>query len=118
MRLKMTLGLLLLGSALVCLPSVVNAQWTAGTHFYFMGRGYTLVDPGGLVSPESGAEAARETAAAQYFADTFGDGSIVEPPFVEEDQAPFDAGLSILLGAGAIAGLKRARARKKLAASI
>ena len=123
MRLKMTLGLLLLGSALACLPSIVRAaNPVAGDRYYFGGRGYTWVTPADP-TPEPGgiAEDLREEAAELDWAANNPGGDPSGHPNgldLEEDQAPFDAGLSILLGAGALAGLKRARARKNLAAAV
>jgi hypothetical protein len=113
MQLNKKLGALLIGASLACVPFLGKAQLNAGDTFVFGGATYIVVPQ---FTPENEfpdtPEDVREEAAEAYATTNLGGFS---SPFldVEELYAPFDAGISLLLGAGAIAGIKKARNRRK-----
>jgi hypothetical protein len=115
MKLNRKIGGLLIGTALACVPFLGKAQLNAGDTFVFGGATYLVVPQ---FVPENefpdSPEDLREEAAETYAVNNLG--GFASPTLdVEELYAPFDAGISLLLGAGAIAGIRRARSRKMMA---
>src|SRR5438270_11561115 len=107
MQLNKKLGALLIGSAMACIPFMSKAApLNAGDFFFFAGHEYLVIPNGPENEFPKTAEDVREETAEDYAQTVYG---FANPSLdLEELPAPFDAGISLLLGAGAIAGLKKA----------
>jgi hypothetical protein len=125
MKLKSKLGVLLVGTALAAIPTLSHAtppNLVRGQNIFVQGHMYKVID-GALgdledefpASPEDQLEDAAEVYVSNHSAQYGNWGSLTQR--LDLIDAPFDAGLSILLGAGAVAGLKKARNRRKAAAN-